>query len=184
MKTKIILLCPLIFALLLPLHAQESASEDSAGKDEKLLPEVSDPPYTVGDRATIQGQYVPLEDGISINFRIRNNRIYIYWVDADDLIVEPQATAGNVRFIADVRGRSYFTLEPLGNEDGLGSVGAPVYEPHIFTVILSLEKTDGEGFNTYTFRYTSVLAAKRESRVFFNDEKDSSESTNPKDKGY
>ena len=78
----------MVFACLLSLYAEESASEDPV--IEEALPEVSEPPYLIGDRANIQGSYIPLEEGISLNFRILNNRMYLYWVDKDDLIVEPQ----------------------------------------------------------------------------------------------
>ena len=174
MKLKLTLFCPLIFALLLPLQAQESTSEESAGKDEKELPEVSDPPYSVGDRATMQGHYIPLVDDISLNFRVLDNRMFVYWVDADDLIVEPQATAGNVRFIASVRGKIYYSMVALENEDGLGSQGGPVIPPHLFTVILNLEKADSE-FDTYTFRYTQAMAAPRETRELADSESDEPE---------
>ncbi len=97
MKLKLTLFCPLIFALLLPLHAQEPTSEESAVEDEKELPEFSDPPYTVEERATIQGHYISLGEDISLNFRMLDNRMYVYWVDVDDLIMEPQATTGNAK---------------------------------------------------------------------------------------
>ena len=167
MKLKLTLLCPLVFALLLPLYAQESTSGDSAAEEEKELPEYSHPPYSVGDRAIIQGYYTPLADGISLNFRILDNRMFIYWVDEDDLIVEPQASSGNVRFLAGVRGKNYYAMEPLPGEAGLGSVGGPVLEPHNFTVILSLKEEGSEEFKTYpSFRHTLTTSDIRETRGF------------------
>lgn len=165
MKLKTILFYPLIVALLLPLYAQESTSGDSAAKEEKELPEYSYPPYSVGDRAIIQGCYIPVDDDISINFRILNNRMFVYWVDKDDLIVEPQASSGNVRFLAGVRGRNYYAMEPLPGEAGLGSVGGPVLDPHNFTVILSLEKEGSEEWKTLpTFRYSLIASDVRATR--------------------
>jgi hypothetical protein len=166
MKLKLTLLSPLIFALLLPLSAEKSTPEDSTAEAKKELPEYSHPPYSVGDRAIIQGFYFPPEEGISLNFRILNNRMYVYWVDKDDLVVEPQASFGNVRFLAGVRGRNYYAMEPLSGEPGLGSVGGPVLEPHNFTVILSLKKEGSEEWKTYpTFRHTLTTSDVRETRV-------------------
>lgn len=164
MKLKSILLCPLFFALLLPLYAQESATDDSTAEEEKELPEFSHPPYSVGDRAIIQGYYAAPVDGISLNFRVLNNRMFVYWVDEDDLIVEPQALSGNVRFLAGVRGKNFYAMEPLQGEAGLGSVGGPVLEPHLFTVILSLKKDDSEEFETMTFRHMLTTSDVRETR--------------------
>lgn len=167
MKLKFTLFYPLIFALLLPLCAQESTSGDSAVEEEKELPEYSHPPFSVGDRAIIQGHYIPVDDAISINFRILNNRMFVYWVDQDDLIVEPQASSGNVRFLAGVRGRNFFAMEPLPGEAGLGSVGGPILNPHNFTVILSLEKAGSGEWKTYpTFRYSLTTSDVRETREF------------------
>lgn len=167
MKLKLTLFCPIIFSLLLPLYAENSTTKDSAAEtevEEKELPEVSDPPYSIGDRATIQGHYIPLDDDISLNFRFLGNRMRVYWVDADGLIVEPRAAAGNVRFLASVRGPIYFSMGSLEDEDGLGSLGGPVYAPHLFTVILSLEKADSEEFDVYTFRYSQAMDTTRETR--------------------
>ena len=100
MKLKFTLFCPLIFALLLPLNAEESSSEESNVDSEEELPEYSEPPFTIGDRAIIQGYYIPLEEGISLNFRIRSNQMFVYWVDEDDLIIEPQASVGSFRVIS------------------------------------------------------------------------------------
>lgn len=161
MKLKTIILCPLFLALLLPIQAQEPTAEE-----EKELPEYSHPPYSIDDRAVIQGYYQPLADGISLNFRVLDNRMFVYWVDEDDLIVEPQAPSGNVRFLAGVRGKNYYAMEPLQGEAGLGSVGGPVLPPHNFTVILSMKKEDSEEFETYTFRHTLTTSDVRETREF------------------
>lgn len=181
MKLKLTLFSPLIFALLLPLDAQEPASGGSAAEVEEELPEVSDPPYSIGDMATIQGHYISLADGVSLNFRIINNRMRVYWLDVDGLIVEPQAKSGNVRFVASVRGPIYYGMALLEGEDGLGSLGGPVWQPHRFTVILNLEKADSKEFETYTFRYTPAMADIRETREF--DDSDSVDSSDAEDKG-
>ena len=88
---------------MLPLNAEESSSEESNVDSEEELPEYSEPPFTIGDRAIIQGYYIPLEEGISLNFRIRSNQMFVYWVDEDDLIIEPQASVGSFRVISTAR---------------------------------------------------------------------------------
>ena len=179
MKSKFTILCPLLLALLLPLCAQGSTAKNSAAEEEKELPEYSYPPYSGGDRAIIQGYYFPPEDGISLNFRVLDNRMYIYWVDEDDLIVEPQASSGNVRFLAGVRGKNYYAMEPLPGEAGLGSVGGPVLPPHNFTVILSLEKEGSEELKTYpTFRHTLTTSDVRETRELTIDNNGKSDDKN------
>ena len=93
--------------------------------------------------------------------------MFVYWVDEDDLIVEPKASSGNVRFLAGVRGKNYYAMEPLSGEAGLGSVGGPVLKPHNFTVILSLKKEGSEEFETYpNFRHTLTTSNVRETREF------------------
>ena len=99
----------------------------------------------------------------------------LYWVDVDELIVEPRATSGNVRFIASVRGPIHFGMALLEDEDGLGSLGGPALQPHLFAVILSLEKANGETFDTYTFRYVPGMTATRETREFTAGEVDDRE---------
>ena len=170
MKLKPILFFPLVLLLSFSLYAEDIVEDDTSDKpeaEEKELPEYSNPPYSIGDRAIIQGHYISLADDIALNFRILNNRMCVYWVDADDLIVEPQALSGNVRFLAGVRGRNYYAMEPLPGEAGLGSVGGPVLEPHNFTVILSLKKEGSEEFKTYpNFRHTLTTSDVRETREF------------------
>ena len=174
MKLKFTLLCPLVFMLLLSLNAEEAKSESSASEAEKELPEYSNPPYVVGDRAIIQGYYISLEEGISLNFRILDNRVFVYWVDADDLIVEPQAKNGNIRFTPTGRTRrlplSLYEMEPLAGQDGLGTVSSTIFKPHLFNVVLSLGKADSEEFDTHAFRYVSAMNERRETRELIESE--------------
>ena len=176
MKSKKLLSLIILLTLVLSLKASTTKVFNEAlepepavdsTKEEKELPEYSHPPFSVGDRAIIQGYYQPLADGISLNFRILNNRMFVYWVDEDDLIVEPEASSGNVRFLARVRGRSFFEMEPLSGEAGLGSVGGPVLKPHNFTVILNLKKEGSEELEKYpSFRHTLTTSNVRETREF------------------
>ena len=186
MKLKPILFFPLVLLLSFSLYAEDIVEDDTSDKpeaEEKELPEYSNPPYSIGDRAIIQGHYISLADDIALNFRILNNRMCVYWVDADDLIVEPQALSGNIRFLAGVRGKNYYAMEPLSGEAGLGSVGGPVLKPHNFTIILSLKEEGDEEFKTYpTFRHTLTTSDVRETRKLTDvaDEK----SEDKKDKKY
>ncbi|MFQ3243377.1 MAG: hypothetical protein ACI9JZ_003088, partial [Lentimonas sp.] len=113
MKSSTLALVLAFFALLLPLGAEEVAVE------EQEIPEVSEPPYVVGDHANFQGHYIALEDGISLNFRIVGNLVRIYWVDADDLILEPQSQKGSLRFRGSIRGKAYHGLVSIGDQAGL-----------------------------------------------------------------
>ena len=175
MKSKKLPTLITFFAFALSLGASSTKILDKAREiepvvgsteEKKVLPEVSNPPYSVGDMATIQGYYISLEDDVSLNFRILNNRMYVYWVDTDGLILEPQATSGNVRFIANVRGPFFYKLTSLDNEAALGSIGGPVFKPHRFNVILNLNVADGEDLKTHTFRYLPAMSIVREERNF------------------
>jgi len=158
MKIKLLALGFALLALSVPLGAEEPVVE------EKEIPEVSEPPYAVGDHATFQGHYVPLEDGITLNFRIVGNLVRIYWLDEDDLIVEPQSKKGSLRFRGSIRGKAYHGLIPMTDQAGLATASGYVLTPHIFNVIMNLEHLEGEGLNNYTFRYLPTMDAIRETR--------------------
>lgn len=158
MKFRIPALCLALLALSCPLAAEEAEVE------EKVIPEVSEAPYEVGDHATIQGHYISLEDGISMNVRIVDNLVHIYWVDMDDLIVEPQSTGGNLRFVGSVRGATYHGLAPKNQDAALVSSNGLVLPPHIFNVILNLEPLGGGDLNNFSFRYLPTMDPVRETR--------------------
>ena len=164
MKIKLLALGLALFAVSVPLGAEEVTTSAAIEGEEVVIPEVSEPPYVVGDHANFQGHYVPLEDGISLNFRIVDNLVYIYWVDADDLIVEPQSRKGNLRFLGSVRGLKYHGFVPMSGHAGLGTANGYVLAPHIFNVIINLEPLEGEDLNNYTFRYLPTMDAIRETR--------------------
>ena len=60
--------------------------------------EISDPPYAVGQLPSTQGYYIKRPEQTSINYRIVENKIRVYWIDENGLIAEPELTLGNVRF--------------------------------------------------------------------------------------
>jgi hypothetical protein len=151
MKSSLTVLCLILFAWTVPLAAQQV---DQAA----VIPaEVSEPPYAVGDRVVPQGHYIPVRDGLSLNFRIVGNQVRIYWIDAAGLVAEPQAAGGSVRLRGPVRGRDFLRVARLSDDAGLGSPGL-VLPPHSFFVVLNLERPEGEGLDHYTFRYVPAMA--------------------------
>ena len=150
MKSSITALCLVLFAWTVPLAAEEVV-------EARVIPaEVSEPPYAIGDLVPQQGHYIALEEGLSLNFRIVNNKIRIYWIDAAGLIVEPQAAGGTVRLRGSVRGRDFHRVARLSEDAGLGSP-ALVLPPHAFFVVLNVERAEGEGLDHYTFRYVPAM---------------------------
>lgn len=123
--------------------------------EEKIIPtEISEPPYQVGQLVTKQGYYISRgEDLPSINFRVVNNKMRVYWIDSDGLIAEPDASGGSVRFTSDVNSRTFHGLVKLSGEAGLGSLGL-VPPPHTFNLVLTLRNIDGpDEFSIYPFRF-------------------------------
>ena len=146
MKSRIPTLCLALFALSLPLVAEEVV-------EEKVIPtEISEPPYQVGELPSTQGYYIARADQTSINYRIVNNKMRVYWIDEDGLIAEPEATGGNVRFRGQPKIRDFYGLIPLRGDVGLGSegIGRP---PHLFNVVLYLTTGESDKGDTHPFRY-------------------------------
>ena len=127
-------------------------AEESA---EPVVPtEVAKPPYELGDLVVEQGYYIDREEGETrINFRFVENKLRIFWIDANGLIAEPEYDSAVVRFVGSVRGRSFHGLKMLPSKAGLG---APVsmYPPHLYSVIMVFSNGEGEEPTVYNFRYT------------------------------
>lgn len=125
---------------------------------EVIIPtEVSEPPYEVGDLISDDGYSIDLGEEKSINFRIVGNKIRIYWLDENKLIMKPPATGAIVR-IPNISGggRVYNYAEPLSEDVGLGSP-AFIPPPHIFNVILTIQPyadASESEMTTYSFRYS------------------------------
>lgn len=158
MKFKIAALCFVFLAWFTALAAAEPVVVEQA------IPAVSDPPYAVGDHATIQGHYISLEEGIFLNFRIVDNLTRIYWVDADDLILEPRSNQGSLRLRGSVRGAKFHGLQLAADGVSLKSSNGLIFPPHIFNVILNLEPLDGAATDNYTFRFLPMMGNVRETR--------------------
>lgn len=147
MKSKFLSFLLGIFSLMLAvvLHADE----------EKEMPtEISEPPYEVGQLPRIQGYYIERgEEQSSINFRIVDNKLHLYWIDADGLIAEPETADAIVRFRGSVSGRRFHRLVKVDDDAGLASPGIAV-RPHLYNVSLNLKFSGDDEYTTYTFRYT------------------------------
>lgn len=129
-----------------------------AQAEEKEIPtEISQPPYEVGDLVTEQGYYIDRgEDLPKVNFRIVDNRLRVYWIDADGLIAEPEHAKASVRFTGSFRGRAYHGLTTLPSGVGLGSAGI-IPPPHIFNVILVFPPVDDGEPASHSFRYVHKM---------------------------
>lgn len=138
--------------LCLPLGAQTAPTE------EKEIPtEVSEPPYALGDLVVEQGYYIDRgEDLPRINLRIVDDKLRLYWIDQDGLIVEPEYSVATVRLSGSVRGRPYHRLKILPGGAGLASPGI-IVPPHIYNMVLVFPSGEGEEPVTYTFRYTPSM---------------------------
>lgn len=149
----------LVSWMLVPLAAQTEPSQAELEEQEKELPtEVSDPPYEVGDLVVETGYYIERgPEQTSINFRIVDDKIRIYWIDSDGLIAEPESTKGSVRFRGSVRGRSFFSLKLADEGSGLIGVPGSVLAPRIYSVNMFLEESESEEPLNFSFRYTPSL---------------------------
>ncbi len=160
MKLTIPVICLALCTLSLPIFAEEIVPAEVA---DKVIPtEISEPPYQVGQLPSQQGYYIERPGQTSINFRIVDNKIRIYWIDADGLIAEPESTAGNARLNGQPKIRSYFNLEPISAAAGLGGEGI-VRPPHYFHVALYLEQSEDGAGDLHSFRYLISMDAPIES---------------------
>ncbi|MFP4166430.1 MAG: hypothetical protein ACLFUF_04585 [Opitutales bacterium] len=145
------------FVLGLPLAGAQEA--------ETKKREIAEPPFEVGDHAPESGYYADAGDGVQVNFRIIENRMYVYWIDEEGLVIEPRTEEGNIRFRGSVRGRPYRSLRAMDEGAGLVASG-PAPMPHSFNVLLNLESPGEEygedEYETYGFRYTPKLDATKD----------------------
>lgn len=142
--------------LLFCLPAQAEDAEDAEVATE-VPTEISQPPYEVGDLVVVQGYYIDRgEDVPKLNFRIVDNLLRVYWIDADGLIAEPEHTIGSVRFSGSYRGRPYHGLTTLPSGSGLGAPGV-MPPPHIYNVIVAFPPVDDGEPVSHRFRYIQSM---------------------------
>lgn len=146
---------PICLSLLLSFSSTSAWAEEASTEEAKAIPtEVSVAPYEVGQLPAKQGYYIDQGGETQINFRIVENQMRVYWIDADGLIAKPEAKVGNVRFTSSVRGRAFYGLEAISGDASVGSP-AIIPAPHIFNSILTLENAGKS--TTHNFRYTADM---------------------------
>lgn len=114
--------------------------------------EVSEPPYEVGNLISEDGYFIDLDDGKQINFRIVDNKIRIYWVDKNRLIIEPEVEEVAVRFTSLKASNNYHLATRMSDDIGLGAPRI-IQPPHRFNAVLALSED-----LSYAFRYTPGLS--------------------------
>ncbi len=161
MKTKesviFVLLSLFLFGV---LSAQDAKTPEVATDGEKVIPtEISEPPYKIGELISKEGYYIK-DDGFgnTLNFRIVGNKIRIYFLDKDKLIMEPPYSVGNVQLRGSVSGRSFHGISRLSGDVGLGAPGF-IRPPHLFNLILALQVPNSEDYKSFAFRYSPNLSA-------------------------
>jgi len=143
------------------LFVSGALAQTTPTEAKEIPAETGEPPYEVGELLDDKGYTIEREEQPDLNFRIVNNRIRLYWIDEDRLIVEPDADEAVVRFRGSVRGRSYHRLKPLSEDTGLGAVGI-LPPPHILDTILIVGRDTGGEPVSHFFRYTPEMAPKQE----------------------
>lgn len=139
------------------LASVSSAWAENEGEAEKVIPtEISHPPYEVGNLVTEKGYYIKRGEAPSINFRIAENKIRIYWIDEDGLIAEPGFEVATVRFTGTQQARNYHRAELLPQKAGLGSPTI-VPPPHTFNVVIVLGEEGDPDQETHAFRYVPAM---------------------------
>lgn len=131
------------------------ASSLFAQEEPPALPEPSEPPFKVGDLPLKSGFIIEREDAPDLNFRIVDNRMRLYWIDENGLIMEPTVSEVTLRF-ADSSGRDYHRLKRVPGDTGLGSpyIVAP---PHRYYITLLVKPVDSEEVESFRFRYMPTM---------------------------
>jgi len=138
------------YALCLGLASILSAQEEEA----ELEPTA--PPYEVGALPFESGYMIERDGAPDLNFRFVENKIHLYWIDDEGLIMEPELDRALVRFTGSVRGRNYFVLSRLEKDAGLGTP-FKVLRPHLYNVLLVIGSSEADNVETYRFRYTPSM---------------------------
>ena len=121
--------------------------------------EPSEPPFEVGDLPLESGYMIERKGQPDLNFRIVNNKMRLYWLDEEGLIMEPEVSAVSLRF--DKRRlpattRYFHRLKRLSEDTGLGSPYIlPV--PHRYFVTIIIAVPDSDEVKSYRFRYLPAM---------------------------
>lgn len=124
-------------------------------QQEEALPEPSEPPYEVGALPLKSGYTIERENAPDLNFRIVENKMRLYWLDKEGLIMEPEITSATIRF--DDSGRlDYHRLKGLSDDAALGSPYILV-KPHRYYVTLVIGPPELDEVESYRFRYRPTM---------------------------
>lgn len=127
------------------------------------LPEPSSPPFEVGALPVEAGYTIEREDAPNIIFRIIENKMRLYWLDENGLIMEPEVDAATIRFdqtnLPETT-RDYHRLKRLSGDTALGS---PYFlrPPHWYHVTLVLKDPKTEEISSYRFRYLPSMSEEK-----------------------
>lgn len=126
---------------------------------EELAPEPSEAPFKIGELPLQSGYIIERKDAPDLNFRIVNDRMRLYWLDENGLIMEPTVPEVSVRF--DDRGlretiRTFFRIDRVSDDIALGSPYIlPV--PHRYYVTILIQPPNSDDFESYRFRYLPAM---------------------------
>lgn len=128
-------------------------------QEELVLPEPSEPPFEVGDLPLKSGYTIEREDAPDLNFRIVDNKMRLYWLDEEGLVMEPEVKVVSLRFdersIRDTV-RSFYRLQRLSDDTALGSpYNLPV--PHRYYVTILIKPSDSDEVESHRFRYLPAM---------------------------
>lgn len=147
-----VFICIFCLGAVASLFAQEAPTD---------LPEPTEPPFEVGALPLESGYMIERKGAPDLNFRIVENRMRLYWIDDDGLIMEPEVNEVSVRFdqnsIRETT-RAFHRLQRLPDDTALGSpYFLPV--PHRFFVTILLRSPGSDELLSYRFRYTPEMDA-------------------------
>lgn len=149
-----VFICILWLGLVPSLFAQKTVITQ-----EEALPEPSEPPFKVGELPLESGYLIKREDEPDLNFRIVDNKMRLYWIDDDGLIMEPDVSAVTIRFDENTlrnRTRDYHRLKRLSDDVALGSPYILI-PPHLYYVTLVINPPGSDEVKSYRFRYQPTM---------------------------
>jgi len=126
---------------------------------EEVMPEPSEPPFQVGDLPLEAGYTIERDDAPDLNFRIVDQRMRLYWLDEDGLIMEPAVSAVTIRFDrSTIRGptRDIHKLQQLDDDTALGSPYILV-PPFIYNITLVIGASGSDELASFRFRFTPEM---------------------------
>jgi len=128
-------------------------------QEEPVPPEPSEPPFKVGDLPLKSGYTIEREGAPDLNFRIIDNKMRLYWLDEEGLVMEPEVPAVSLRFdersIRDTV-RSFHRLKPVPGDTALGT-SYNLSVPHRYYITLLIKPSDSDELESHRFRYLPAM---------------------------